>query len=661
MNRLTRSAVLLSLIVACALEVHLAARELGLLLPATGMIFAIALAGAVRAPRPAMAAALFFSYITPVLMTIVIGRFRQPYVLLWIAAVAGVVCGSGGARRWALPERWRWPLSLWALVLATTWPLIVWREVDFDWALLWNDRLANTSAGVSPAVASVGILDGVITQLLGILWFDWLYREYRHASAGAFLRWVVVPLAASLVLGSLLAAYQGFFDLSLWSAGQWPALQRAAGPMLDANASGILAACWIPVFAALAAGSRRLSGAIVPALAAVLAFTGLWCSGSRTALLATLIGLTSVAGTILLRLPPAARRWAAAGAGLTAALAIVAFSTLPLPTLGPLARLRMGIDAHSHGGVRTLLTSLWDRDAYGSGSTVAIRETPWVGVGAGAFTLLSLDYAFIARGARVEYDNAQNWFRHQLAELGLIGSVGWIAWVVLFCGTLARSRVPLDARPLASATAGALLGFTAASMLGVPSQVPAVTLTFWLLAFWTLTLAVSPDAEARAWPPFLRRPAVAWGLVAAVVSLHCAGTIYVARHQFAVPHRAQRLGWPYQHGFYPAEPGGGRAFRWTGRSAVAVVPVTGRTLVLTFWTEDPEAVRQPVHAQVWVDGRRVVDVHLKTRTPLTRLIPIPPGTPRIVVRTSVDRTWRNADAGDPRELGLAFADWTFRD
>ena len=142
-----------------------------------------------------------------------------------------------------------------------------------------------------------------------------------------------------------------------------------------------------------------------------------------------------------------------------------------------------------------LLISLWDRDAYGTASTRAIRDTPLFGVGVGAFTLLSMDYARAGGGREVPFDNAQNWFRHQLAELGIVGCAGWLLWIVLFAGTLVRGRAEAGNAVPAASLKGALLGLTAASMLGVPSLSPAITLTFWTFAFWYFGLLV--DREER--------------------------------------------------------------------------------------------------------------------------------------------------------------------
>ena len=170
-----------------------------------------------------------------------------------------------------------------------------------------------------------------------------------------------------------------------------------------------------------------------------------------------------------------------------------------------------------------LLTSLWDRDAYGSASTRAIRDTPLFGVGVGAFTLLSMDYVRAAGGPEVPFDNAQNWFRHQLAELGVVGCAGWILWIVLFAGTLIRGRAEAGNAMPAASLKGALLGLTAASMLGVPSLSPAITLTFWTFAFWYLRLLVDREEQESKTCRLFERRGAGWVFVTAVVVAYAAG------------------------------------------------------------------------------------------------------------------------------------------
>jgi O-antigen ligase len=661
MDRLSRIVALCSLLAAIALQARLGARDYGPLIVMVEGAIAAGLIGGLAAPRVAAPIVLAFTYIAPVALTLAIGRYRPPFILIWIGAVAGLTMSSGVLRGWALPPRWRWPLIAVALVVAIGWPIVVWRETDFNLALLDNYRVANTSGGVAPPVAAVGILETAIAHLIGLLWFDFLYARYREEAPARFLRVVAAPLALSAALGCALGAYQAFVDLTFWSSGRWAAIRRASGALLDANLSGMAAACWMPAFVALAWSSKPRWRIPIASAAVLLSFAAVWSSGSRTALLAALVGIGFTLVAAARQTTVAIRRRSAVAIGATAVAALVLFSVLPLPTVGPLERLRAGIQHASSQGRAGVLTTLWDRDTYGSASTRAIRETPWVGVGVGAFTLMSMDFVRANGGPEVPFDNAQNWLRHQIAELGVIGSAGWFLWIGLFAVTLLRARASPGTAVPAGSIKGALLGLAAASMLGVPSVSPSITLTFWTFAFWFLRLIVQPEGEESRTPRLLARPAAAWAAVGAVVFTYTIGTIYVGRHAFSVPARAQRFGWNYNYGFYDPEIGEGKVFRWARQSAVIVVPVEGRAFNLRVWTQDPAVTRRPVKARVWIDNELVIDETLTSSKPIARRIPLRADEKRMMLRTWVDRTWSPGVQGshDARELGLAVGDWTF--
>ncbi len=78
---------------------------------------------------------------------------------------------------------------------------------------------------------------------------------------------------------------------------------------------------------------------------------------------------------------------------------------------------------------------LWRRGGYGTASTTMIREHPLFGVGVGSFNWLSGDYTELAGEGRQRPDNAQNWIRHLLAEIGVLGLLHILWWCGLFaCG-----------------------------------------------------------------------------------------------------------------------------------------------------------------------------------------------------------------------------------
>ena len=601
MDRLSRIVVVCSVLAAVALQTRLGARDYGPLTLLVEAALAMGIVGALVAPGAATAIVLVWAYLAPVAIGVSIGRYHRTFILIWIAAMLGVVLASGVTRGWHLPPRWRWPLIAVALVVAVGWPLVIWREADFNLALLDNYRVANTSGGVAPPVAAIGILDTAITHLLGLLWFDCLYARYRGDPSQRFIRFVALPLGISAALSCALSWYQAFVDLNFWGSGVWALLRRASGTMLDANVSGMVAAFWMGGFVALAGawlGRRRM---IAAGTGLLLTFVAVWASGSRTALLAAVVGAGFGLAAAVRQTTPATRRRSGLLIAASAAAAIALFSVLPLPTIGPLERLRAGIANEGARGPAGVLFSLWDRDAYGSASTLAIRDTPWFGVGVGAFTLLSMDYVRAGGGREVPFDNAQNWFRHQLAELGVVGCAGWLLWIVLFAGTLIKGRAEASNAVPAASLKGALLGLTAASMLGVASLSPAITLTFWTFAFWYLKLLANREEQESKTLRLLERRGAGWVFVTAVVVAYALGTLYVGKKNMSVPKRAQRFGWNYNYGFHALE-NAERPFRWTAREGTTVVPVGGRIFVLKIWSADPAVTRQPVHAKVWVDG-----------------------------------------------------------
>ena len=75
---------------------------------------------------------------------------------------------------------------------------------------------------------------------------------------------------------------------------------------------------------------------------------------------------------------------------------------------------------------------LWNRNGYGAIGTAIIRDHPLFGIGVGGFNIMQADFARVHGFPILPPDNAQNWYRQQLAELGVVGSVGWVWWAALF-------------------------------------------------------------------------------------------------------------------------------------------------------------------------------------------------------------------------------------
>jgi hypothetical protein len=298
------------------------------------------------------------------------------------------------------------------------------------------------------------------------------------------------------------------------------------------------------------------------------------------------------------------------------------------------------------------MSTLWSREGYGTAAVDMIEDHPVVGVGVGSYSLLVRDVVMDS-GNKADPDNAQNWYRQNLAEFGLLGSLGWIVFCAGFLGILWQGVRSRSQTFEAGTLSGPLVGLGVVSLVGTPGQDPTVAITFWTLAFWYLA-ATPVRGTARTEPSVLK-----FWLPALTVACACAFGTYAAGRGGLLPaNRAVRVGWDYHYGLYGPEQEPNGTFRWTEKQAVAVIPVDGPVLKLTAWTNDPGATDQPVELKIWIDGRLEVDETLKTGERTERDLRVPVGQARAVLRTWVSRTWRPSDgqgSSDPRELGVALA------
>ena len=219
----------------------------------------------------------------------------------------------------------------------------------------------------------------------------------------------------------------------------------------------------------------------------------------------------------------------AASRGRRAALALfvaaVAYIGLSLSTnhiVGPVARIQAIAPDRSAAGLRRTAIELWNRNDYGVAATRMITVYPAFGVGVGAFHEMASEFG----GRPLPPDNAQNWYRHQLAELGVVGSLGWMVFVGSFGWRVLR-RHETEEVP-ASPLRGAILGLAIVSLLGMPGQDPAMAFTFWTFAAWYL-LASGRPTDPR---PTTR---ATWIVAAAIVLVFVAGTAQFATGRLRLP------------------------------------------------------------------------------------------------------------------------------
>jgi hypothetical protein len=655
--------VTLSTLVAAAFEINLAAYGFGPLLYISIGGFVLAFLIGMQLPGPVARVLLFVVYLSPALILAWSGRDHASYEMAWIAPLLGLVLSGRAALTWHIPRPWLWPLIIWALIVSVSAPIVMLREVGFAPWIFNLARVSNTSIGISPNESISWVAYVVLGHNLGLLWFDWLYRSYGKDLPG-LRRDVLAPLATGAAVACLVGAYQGFVDLAFLSGHVWPSMGRAAGTLMDANAFGMLAAMWGPGFVALAQTLTGPLSAIVGAGGLALAFVGVYTSGSRTALIALGIGMVAVLfqgwrwwRSSEAQSKPLTKRLLPVGIAAAVAVVLVLLITRGSLTTTIIARGTLGfIPGIGDLPIQESLRQLTDRFGYGRAATRMIREHPWSGVGVGSFHTLVHDYAS-ASGLDIPPDNAQNWFRQQVAELGVLGSVAAFAWCLLFLRALAaRAR---DARFAASARVlrGPLIALGLVSLVGVAGQSTPIVITFWTFAFWFLSVVEWP----REFDPYRRqmvwRPA--WAIVLAIVAVHAATTFAAARGDLLPQHRAQRFGWYYRYGLYePERAADGRRGRiWTMKESLAVIPVEGRVLKFVCWIDHPDT--DPVTVKVWADSKLVLSKDLRKGQSAAVDIPAPEGERRMIIETSVSRTFRPSDHGsnDTRELGLAMADW----
>jgi hypothetical protein len=616
---------------------------------------------------PVLMAAL---YLTPSLLLVTFNTKGFEHDTIWILPLLGLLLSDRGeALRWSLPARWQWPLVTWAVIVAITWPIVFLREADFaPWILLDDVRVSNTSIGVPPSLVNLSVTYYALGHMLGILLVDALCRWYR-ADEARFRREVLRPLLAAAGIAALVACYQGFVDLGFLNEGFWEYMIRASGTLGDPNKLGAVAAFWTVGASVFGRRMRQPWNAAITLGGLVLGMAAVWLSGSRTGLAAVLISVPVAALEAVRWLKLDLRKLALAAGGVlvigaTMIMVLQNASTHTIVQRGTLGYLPFFGD---RGIAQSANELLWDRFGYGPAAIQMIKEHPLNGVGVGTFHSLSYDFGRAAGRIIPAQDNAQAWWRHNLAELGLLGFIPMIWWCVVFGRSLFSRRAGVD-RLSTGMLRGVLVGFFIASLFGVPSQSVAITLTFWIFAFWIASEQPDVEAPGIGTTPTKRSALRASAITVVLIATQAAITAYDAFGDLRPRHRAERFDWYYRHGWVmpddvERDPGGnpiGR--RWTKKDSLAVIKVKGKTLKFVAWNDHPDSDVRPVHTRVWADSKLVFEGDLR-RAPLMLDIPATPGKTHMLIETSIDRTWRPSDSGtgsrDGRELGLSIRDWVW--
>ena len=292
------------------------------------------------------------------------------------------------------------------------WPVIIARETGFTLDGFVDDgKLVVDYAEVSAPQAIGWTLHVALTQLLALLWLDLLCglfaREPERTPPVVHGLWIGATIA------SLVAIYQGAVDLSFLNTANWIAQRRATGTLLDANAYGMCAVLAGPIAFVAMRAARLKQGTTIATLILVINVIGMWMSGSRTALLAGMVSMIAVGAASWSTSRTVSRRVLPITAAAVAVLAaVVLFAGRAIGPIGRLFDLPQGAGSY--------LGELWSRGGYGTAALMMIREHPLAGVGLSAYHVLVPDYRMLV-GQTMPFDNAQNWWRHHAAELGILG------------------------------------------------------------------------------------------------------------------------------------------------------------------------------------------------------------------------------------------------
>ena len=605
---------------------------------AAAVAFAASSFSTKRWPRtPAIVATT--AAIAPVFLAALTGTAAlNVFYTVILAAVFGAVLPTLPLDGWRLPASWRLPIVAWALTLSFGWPVMIVREAGLRLGTLRDTGTLDSWALLTTPQVESWILYVAITQLAGVVWLDWLFgpRAEEPAPNPVHGLWIGATLA------SIAAIVQGTIAMSFLNAEPWIGLRRAAGTMLDANAYGAVAAVAGPL--AFVSMPRLVNRHVRALQASALAinWAGAWMSGSRTAL------LCGVFGTLLLayELVRSSSRNETASRNTWSLLAGVAVVVLVLAigagAIGPLERIRTA---------GTPMQELWTRGGYGPVATRMVHDYPFTGVGIGSFNWMAPDYWREIANDKLPFDNAQNWWRHQVAELGLIASLPilfwsvWMAWLVL-------TRRASGAHRLETQTLrGLLIGIGAASLVGMPTQNPMVLLMFFSCAarFEILTRGERiPNPESRI-------PMIAWAAAFLIAVGYAGAQLVLARGPLKPLERAARTNRDYITGTYPSEPLPQGQFRWTRRRATFALAAQSRHFMIRYHVEHPDVASHPVRLRIATPCQTIVDRVFTDMFVDGQALELPEGQSRMVFDTEVSRTWRPTDFGKPdrRELGAA--------
>lgn len=577
--------------------------------------------------RKAVAVVLAVSYVFPVLLReIHLSAPYAPYDTIWTAALIALMLPDLARTPWRIPRRWRVPLVTAVLIVAATSPIVVLREVDLNPGLLTDRSAWNWAGTMWPATLVTWMLHVALTLVVGVLWFDWLFGAVDLD----FERFVVTPLVVSVAALVAVSIHQLVVDVGFLNPTVYASIGRASGTMYDANVSGVIAAMWIGGMFLRARNLPRYRSTVV-ALTTFAAWLAVWATGSRTAFLLAAVSTLSIFIALLVeRGRPRVRLSQVVTVVAAVAVFLIIVGRFSSHTRDPVTRLRAQLPAPTVASVKHFTVEMWNRNQYGSAATAMIRDVPLFGVGIGTYHYLGRDYV---GGMHWQPDNAQNWIRHQVAELGVVGSAGWIVWFVLFGAFVFRVR--RGDTSVTWVTRCTLAAFAGISMLGMPAQNVMVAMTFWTIAFWHV-LSLEPT---RPEPPL---PGWVWSIAVVVPLVAAMGTTQLAMTRLRVPVRTLATERRYSYGFSGPDAAAGRdGYRAAQSHAVVVLDAPHEWLSISVRRNDQ--ARTPVDVRVWTNGEPLLKGRLAGDAPLTAVVRVPVSLRRVLLETAA----RSSDSRRP--------------
>jgi len=645
-ERLTKAATIAAVAVAIPLHLYVDPTNGWPVRVLAAVLFGGGFLGARLWPSAAPAVAMALLPLGPALLTALlhVAALNVFYTVL-LAAVFGALLPRVPLERWALPRWWALLLGTWALTIALGWPVMIVREAGVRLSALRDVGALDTWALLTTPQVESWILYVVVTQLVGVLWLDWLFAN--RPDPGSLIPEPVKGLLIGATIASLVAIYQGTVNIAFLSGGVWPGLRRAAGTLLDANAYGTVAAIAGPLAFVSIPSFRLRHPRMAQAAALAINWAGAWMSGSRTAFVCGALG-TLLLVYELLRTSTRTEGHARDSSPLLAGVVAMVLVLIGVAgAIGPVRRMAAGANIE--------LADLWSRGGYGTVALRMIRDYPLTGVGIGSFNWMATDYWRLIAHDRLPFDNAQNWWRHQVVELGAAGSLPLIAWSLLIAWLVFTRRSPAANRVEASTLRGLLIGVGLASMFGVPTQNPIALLIFFYLVARFEQLTNPRTSDPRIPDPGSRIPSAAWIAGALIAVFYAGGQLVLARGPLQPVVRAERTNRDYITGTYPGERLEQGSFRWTRQRATFAVSAPSRYLIIRFHVAHPDVGTHPVKVRVTTPCQTLVDELLTDADVKGRGFELPEGQSRVEFDTEVSRTWRPADFGeaDRRELGLA--------